>query len=414
MNQSSIKRLSLACFLGLIISQNYLVAATPPLTIVTKSSQNILPADLLKQAQDSKVSVLKPTDADLRTLYKNYPSGAELFPSAPDVAAKFNTMIASVQKNPQVIEFFRKVQMLSMIALYDYIMKIYLNFNLLHTGCNQDQETPTADVAVYLLDDATYATNKKKLLINHFVNIIQAQLGSYMISYIPTMPQDMAVSFGKIFLANDCGIDLQQFTKPQTDPAVIAQQKIYLQFLQQYIDFFQTYTNYLGQTTKLGSNQYYDLAQAYQKASTDATTSASKLNPAMFFYDAETLRAIQFIPFVASTIPDKSQFLPWAPVAVNAAQKQLTVDNHPIAYFKDAAGQKTTQQAQAKSLFMLVQKDTSLLEEELLAQPAWLNNKEGSVRILKACLGDISALVGAGVIDASLETIIQKAVNFKP
>lgn len=406
--------LLVTCFLQLAVNQNPLLAASPKFTIVSKENQNVLPAELLKQAQDSKVSVLKPTDAELRTLYKNYPSGAELFPSAPDVAEKFNIMITSIQKNPHVIEFFRKVQMLSLIALYDYIMKIYLNFNLLHTGCNQNQETPTANVSVYLLDDASYATNKKKLLINHFVNIAQAQLGSYMISCIRTMPQDMAVSFGKIFLANDYGIDLTEFSKPQVDPAIIAKQNMYLEFLQKYIDFFQTYTNYLEQTTSLGSNQYYDLAQACQKASTFSATNTSKLNPAMFFYDAETLRAIQFIPFVANTIPESSQLLPWAPVAVNAAQKQLVVDNHPVAYFKDAAGNKTTQKELAKTLFMLVQKDaTSLLEEELLAQPAWLNNKKGSVRILKACLGDIAALVGTGIIDQHLETIIQKAINFK-
>lgn len=376
------------------------------LPIVTRSSKNILSADLLQQAKDAKVSILRPLPADLPVLYQSYPDGAVFFPNNSDLASKFNIMIDAIKKNPNVIEFFRKVQINALNQIYEHLMKIYLNFNLTNPGCNQETVEPTADVPAYLNDEATYATNKKKLLINHFVNLIQAQFGASIVSYVATTPPEMAVSFGKIFITNDQGIDLKNFAQPQTDPKITADQTVYIDFLKKYIDFYQTYTNYLAQSDAMGINQYSIIAKNISKL--PATTT---LKPAMFFYDVESLRSIQFIPFVASTIPEKSQLIPWAPTIVNAAVKNLAQDGHPIAYFKDATGKKTQNRQQAQSLFLIIKTGSSLFEEELLAQPAWLNTKDGSVRVLRGCLGDISALVGIGILDETLEKIIQKATG---
>jgi hypothetical protein len=381
-------------------------ATSAQLPIVTRSSRNNLSTELLQEAKNAKMSILRPLPADIATLYQNYPDGSVFFPNNSDLATKFNIMIDAIKKNPNVIEFFRKIQINVLNQIYEHLMKIYINFNLTNPGCNQQTTEPTADVTAYLNDEATYATNKKKLIINHFVNLIQAQFGASIISYVAKTPPDMAVSFGKIFISNDQGIDLKSFAQPQTDPKIIADQATYIDFLKKYIDFFKAYTAYFTKNDALGVNQYFVIAKNIAQLPATKT-----LKPSMFFYDVETLRSIQFIPFVASTIPEKSQLIPWAPAIVNAAVKNLSQDGHPIAYFKDLAGNKTQDQQQARSLFLLVQTGPSLFEEELLAQPSWLNTNYGSIRVLRGCLGDVSALIGMGIIDETLEKIIQKATN---
>ncbi len=426
----------------LLHNNTFIVAsssAATTLPIITRETKNNLPADVLAQAQQSSFSILKPTDANRPILYKNYPDGSVLFPNNSDIASKFNVMVKAIQANPDVIEFFRKVHINALNQLYMYLMKIYTNFNIINPGYSADTATPVANISDYLANEAMYATNKKKLVINHFINLLQYQFGASIISYVPTTPADVAVTLGKIFVHNDCGIDLTPFTVPQTDAKIIASQTTYLAFLQLYIDFFQTYTQSLSKIDANGINQYYTIAQGIQKylypqgmpaptnsvaissSAASSTTPATptpdpvltKMNPTMFFYDVESMRSIQFIPFVAGTIPTTSQLIPWSQITVDAAVKNLSVNGHPVAYFKDIAGKNTQDKNQAQHLYLLTETGPSLFEQELLAQPAWLNTQDGSIRILRACLGDVSALVGLGILDAETETIVQKALASK-
>ncbi len=136
------------------------------------------------------------------------------------------------------------------------------------------------------------------------------------------------------------------------------------------------------------------------------------MNPTMFFYDVDSLRSIQFIPFVASTIPADSQLIPWAPTVLDAVAKRKTVNGHVVAYFADADGSVTYDQTKAVHLYLYSALNSIMFfEQELLAQPAWLNNKEGAIRILRSCLGDFSALVGLGILDGKTEMVIQNALK---
>lgn len=414
MNRSSIKLLIIFSFM--VVTNNHIVIASSSAAskkIITRTSKCNLSPEMLAEAQQAKLSIVRPKEADLPILYKTYPDGSALFPNNPDVALKFNLMIDSIKKNPNFIEFFRKIHINSLTQIYLHLMKIYTNFNLTNPGSSQETETTTANVSAYLLDEATYATNKKKLILNHFINLIQAQFASSIISYVPATPEDMAVSIGKIFVQNDFGIDLTAFTFPQSDAKAVESQAIYLTFLQQYISFFQSYTSYLAKIDANGSNQFYTMAQfiyTFLHPNGQDQTRA-KMNPPMFFFDVESMRSIQFIPFVAGTIPANSQLVPWAPIIVNAAVKNLTTNGHLVAYFKDLAGKITPHQNQAKTLYLLAETGPDLFEQELLAQPTWLNSQDGVIRILRGCLGDFSALVGTGILDSETETVIQKAMN---
>lgn len=389
---------------------DYKIKASTPQSdswpIITRTSRSILPPDLLTQAQNTKLSAFKPTADDLKILYQNYPNGSVLFANNNDLAIKFNTLVQAITKNPDSIEFLRKIQISYLNQLYAYLMKIYTNFTLTNFQTTNSTGTTDTNITTYLTLEKQYDFNKKSLIMNHFINLIQAQLTGFITACIPTMKADLAVAFGQMFIQNDYGIDLKTFTEKQMD----AQQTAQLNVLELYIDFFQTYTNYLNKIDATGINQYYSIAQSIQNYLT-SNTNKNSMNPAMFFYDIESMRSIQFIPFVASSIDKNTKNVPWAASIVNAAEKNITMNGHAIAYFKDALGKTTQNQAAAKSLYLLTEVGQNLFEEELLQQPEWLNNQQGCVKILSACLGNSSALIGMGILDQTLETVIAKATK---
>lgn len=371
--------------------------------IITRTSRSILPADLLAQAQNTKLSAFKPTTDDLKVLYQNYPSGSALFATNNDLATKFNDLVQAIKKNPDSIEFLRKIQISYLNQLYAYLMKIYTNFTLTNFQTTNSNGITSTNLTNYLNLEKQYDFNKKSLIMNHFINLIQAQLAGFIIACIPTMKTDLAVTFGQMFIQNDYGIDLKTFTEKQID----VQQTAQLNVLELYLDFFQTYTSYLDKIDATGINQYYSIAQSIQ----NYLTLNTNMNPSMFFYDIESMRSIQFIPFVASSIDKNTKNVPWAASIVNAAEKNITINGHAIAYFKDALGKTTQNQAAAKSLYLLTEVGQNLFEEELLQQPEWLNNQQGCIKILSACLGNSAALIGMGVLDRTLETVIAKATK---
>lgn len=397
----------------LVMTQVITASSSSKEPIVTRSSKANLPTDLAAQAKQVKMSILTPSAADLLVLYQNYPSGSLLFPNNPDVASAFDTMIMGIKANPDFIEFFRKVHIRSLNKLYDYLMKVYTNFNLTNPGCLQNTDPATADVSAYLIDESTYATNKKKLIMNHFINLVQDQFASSIVSYAPASPFAMAATLGKVFIENDYGLNLKDFISPTASSVSEDIKKKYFTLLGQYITFSQTYTSYLEKINTNGTSQYYTMAQSVydflHPNGQDQTTSL--MNPGMFFYHAESMRSIKFIPFTATTLPAKSKLIPWAPSIVNAAVKNLSMNGHPIAYFKDASGKSTSDQSKAKGLYLLTETGSTLFEQELLAQPAWLNNKSGVIRILSACLGNFSALVGTGILDTTTEMVIEKSLG---
>lgn len=416
MNRSSLQLIIIFIIIEVTSGIIFTAPATPTtqqVPIVTRTSKAMLPANLVAEAKEKNMSILTPTAAQLPVLYQNYPNGNVLFPNNPDVASAFNTMIDSIKKNPSLIEFFRKIHILALNQLYMYLMKIYTNLNLTNSGYSFDSATPTTSIPDFLKDEALYDINKKRLAINHFMNLIQSQFGLSIISYVPTTVPDTAVTLGKIFVSNDYGIDLTPFTQSQKDPAIIASQEVFINFLRQYINFFKTYTDLLSKIDAKGISQFYYVAQSISTMlyPQNANQPTLKMNPSMFFYDIESMRAIQFIPFVAGTIHAKSKTIPWAPAAVNAAVKNLIVNKHAVAFFKDAAGKYTQDQTKAAHLYFMIETGPSLFEQELLAQPAWLNTQEGCIRILRACLGDFSALVGTGILEDESEKIIQKALS---
>ena len=368
-------------------------------------------------------SVLRPKN----DAFKNYPSGASLFSGYTDVSAKFDAMITMFQKDPRFIAFFRKVHLNVLNELYHYLMSIYVNFNLQHTGIAQNNDgSLRVDIPAFVGSEKQYASNKKTLIINHLMNVIESQFNGSIQSCVPKIPQIYASFVGKTLVHNDYSIDLTQFLEQELVPEIAANRKIYLQGLATYLDFFQTYTAYLNQPHPKKELRphfvaFVDIAEKinqflYSDADANSNKSemaVSKMNPPLFSFNYDDIRALKIIPHLAKSLPANSLKIMWPEHMVQAANEGIILQMpgqapHPLAYFRnslDTVVTNTTNNPDLK-LFMCVRSGQNLFEEQLIAQPDWLNSWDGVLKILRACFGDFSALVGLDILDPCMESLI--------
>ncbi|MBP6892470.1 hypothetical protein KBB68_02715 [Candidatus Babeliales bacterium] len=368
-------------------------------------------------------SVLRPGNQ----MFKNYPVGASLFPDYADLSAKFDAMIAMFEKNPNFIAFFRKVHLNVLNELYHYLMSVYVNFNLQHTGIAQnDDGSLRVDIPAFIQSEKNYAANKKTLIINHLMNVIESQFNSSIRSCVPKLPQVYASFIGKTLVHNDYSIDLTQFLDQEINSEVAAHKKIYLQGLATYLDFFQAYTAYLNQShPKKAERQHFvafvDIAEKINQflyADADPTTdkalvAVAKMNPPLFSFTYDDIRALKMIPHLAKSLPAKSLKIMWPEQMVQAANEGIILHMpgqgpHPLAYFRnnlDTVVTNSSNDANLK-LFMCVRNGQNLFEEQLIAEPDWLSSWDGVCKILRACFGDFSALLGLEILDPCMESLI--------
>lgn len=386
---------------ALIIDDNNQVVQIP----VNRLSRYVLPVDTMTMAQSSNLSILRPTDANV---YKNYPSGAALFPKNSNVAQQFDTVITAVKANQELIKFFRKIHLNCLNQMYAYFMKIYTNLIVRHIGSSRDATgNLVIDAKSFLSDEKTYATNQKILIMSHLIDLIESQFHGMTLACSPQIPYVYATPAGKLLIQNDFGIDLNNFASPQTDPVLLQIQSTYIDFLKKYIIFFQTYTNLLSvQDPTTGFTQFVTAAQTIKNSSY-----MTSMNPPMFFYDVDSMRAIKMIPYLASQLPVKTVSIDWAQDVVDAATKGVMQNNQPVAYFKDVANNMTQDKSKAAHLCLLSKSGDNMFEEELLKQPDWLNSSQGVIEVLQACLGDFSKLINLNVLDPFTQAIIEKTIH---
>ncbi|MCX5923134.1 MAG: hypothetical protein NTU89_01060 [Candidatus Dependentiae bacterium] len=366
------------------------------------------------------LTVLRPKD----TAFQAYPGGAEIFPGYPDLSTKFDSMIQNIKSNPAFIPFFRKVHINALNELYHYLMGIYVNFNLQHVGIIQSSDgNMHVSIPQFLNDEKEYHANKKTLIINHLINIIESQFNGAIRSYIPKIPQTFATSMGKTLIQNDYSVDLSQFIMKQVEPELAAQKSKYLQSLASYLDFFQTYTSYLNKPHPKNAQHFtafVDIAEKINQylygdnpSSTDKDSIAiAKMDPPLFYFSYDDVRALKIIPYLAKSIPANSKKIQWPEHIVQAADTGMLINGHPMAYFK-TSDNKVVHKDQGGKLYLCMKSGANLFEEELIAQPEWLNSWEGVAKILGACFGDFSALLGLEILDPCMESLVENIVSTK-
>jgi len=381
------------------------------------------PAKTRPLLRNAALSILKPSLGS----FKNYPKGATLFAGYPTIAAKFDTMIDGFQANPRFVTMFRKVHIGVLNELYDYLMGIFMNFNLQHIGISQNSDASgnlQISVPLFLEYEENYAANTKTLIINKLMDIIESQFNGAIRSYTKNMPQTFATFTGKTAIQNDYSMDLTQLIVHQLEPDMVNFKKTYLQALGGYLSFFQLYTGYLNQPHPRQPDSFtafVDIAEQINKylyndaQDTDdkSKVAFAKMNPPLFQFSYDDMCALELIPHLAKSMPSTIKTIDWPDHIVQAAQEGLVLNipgqkPHPLAYFKDTNGVivRNLSKSTSVKLFICMRLGDNLFEQELIPQPTWLNSWEGVVRILRACFGDFSALLGMNILDPVLEALI--------
>lgn len=346
---------------------------------------------------------------------KHHPSGGQIFPSESGLASLLNDFLTSIDKDNYFLVYFSRIHLVVLHELYQYLLKIYTTFNMTHVNSMWD----------YVHNETRQALNKKTMIINHLVGLIEAQSNQAILSKFPHLPQHLATRVGTMMMKQDYGADLnlmieqqeeQLFADPKVQTFFKNQRSLYLDMFGKYLKLFKTYTETINQHDSTHGTAFMKHAKTIQKVIANATPALNKtgstkarvdtlrniklINPPLFFYDEETLRGLDIIPKLASDLPKDSQSVEWPSSLVQDAisgagitnKWGTVISNQPRAYFKDAAGNRTQNRGSAVKLFVNIPTMQNMYTQEVLSQPAWLNNSAGVILILRACLGDFTAL----------------------
>lgn len=360
---------------------------------------------------------------------RNHPSGQELFPGNSGLASELNNFLSAINQDDYFLVYFSRIHLIYLHQLYSYLMKIYTTFNM----------TVTKDLVEYLRNEQSQALNKKTHIINHFIAIIESQSNQAITNRMPALPQHLATHVGNtMYLKHDYGADLNLLIENQelnvVDDPVIQQslrdmRTAYLGVLGKYLLFFKNYTGALDQPDTQYNSLFVRYAYDIQKVMASQTPTVNKtslaqqiqtlrdiqlINPPMFLYDDETIRGVKVILKTAQTFGPTTIKVPWPAQVVKDAQtgslirdqNGIVISNNPAAYFADADGSKT--------LYVNIPTVDHIYTQEIIAQPDWLNTAKGITLMLRACLGDFTALLDPVfekelILDPCLRCIIMNA-----
>lgn len=365
----------------------------------------------------------------------NHPAGGSLFPKNATLSGQFDTFLKKIEKKPYFVVYFARFHMQVLHELYTYLTKIFATMNLSHIS----------EIESYLANEQTQALNKKTLIINHLVNIIEEQSNQAILARFPLLPQQIATYAGTILMKHDYGSDLNLmldkseetlFTDTTSKKMILDMRTDYMDLFGKYLAFFNQYTADIDKENKkngyVGISDFAQNAATIQKRIANATTkidskldSKAKLtalqnittiNPPMFFYDAETLRGLKVIPQLAKSLPKNAQSIGWPEEQVKNANSGKTMKSafstsgksYPLAFYN----------SDRTRLFvnLPVASDVGVYTQELLKQPAWLNSKDGIIKMLRICLGDFYTVLdpvfdGESILDPCLICIIKNAAK---
>ncbi len=416
------------------------------------SSQLVTAATKFDTPLGTRVAANRMKTGYMRTLvHKNHPTGSALFPQESTLASLLNSFLDSVEvlveedyeqqfakgKDNYFITYFSRIQMTILHELYQYLLSIYTAFNMTHISNMWD----------FLENETNQALNKKTMIINHLVNVIEAQANQAITMRFPNMPQHLATRTGAMMMKQDYGAnlnlmlegeELRLFEDINVQKYYKLRRELYTEIFGKYLKFFKSYTATLQQDDPVYGSKFVKHAQDIQKIlnakkptinkkgsikeKVTALRTIKTINPPLFFYEEETLRGLKIIPRIARDLPPNSQKVPWPAKLVEDARTSAqmidkfgnVISNQPRAYFLDKDGNITKSVASAIRLFVNIPTAQHMYSQKVQSQPDWLNSTEGVMLMLRACLGDYTALFDPllkkeRIIDPCLSCIILNA-----
>lgn len=405
------------------------------------ATKNNLPKASKKGSTSSLMSFIKKINPEVQ-----HPNGKALFPDDNQLGQLLTTFLTNLGKNKRsksFTVFFTKIHLLILHQLYQYLTKIYTVFNMTHI----DALVPYTDsqgVAHegYLVEGARQALVRKTLIINHLINIIEAQSNGAIRARFPSLPPVLATYTGNMLMKHDYGADLtvmldkaevflfsEKTLQDLVKPAVTQIRDTYSSLFADYLKFFNRYTQTLNANdTSKGyvsinifarhAQRIAQIMEGHVPALDPALKGAQKvtwlrslklLNPPLFFYDEKSIRALKIIPALAQSLPQNVESVPYP--------AKLVQDAKSGAFYKPKFGPETTKPLaffKKDRLFVNIPTMQYLYTQELLPQPAWMNSVEGIMKMLRACLGDFSMIVdpvlaSESILDPCLECIVRNS-----
>lgn len=385
------------------------------------SDGKMIPSDAYRKNHTALGSMLSANLTNIsftsKLIHLNHPSGATCFPKDGTLASLLNAFLSSVQdlkdasweekkaagKDNLFLKYFTRIQLTAQFQIYQYLLGIYTTLNMTHA----------ANLIDYLTNERIKDLNKKTLILNHLVNIMETQLSDSIQQRFPGLAENLASHVGPMLMIHDYGANLDLMIKDQekflisdkdTQDYFKEQRELYTTIFGKYLNFFNRYTAPL--TTK-GISIFINQAERIKKVISDAKPKtltnnipqAKSINPPLFFYKEETIRGIQLIPAIAEKLNPNSQKVAWPSKVVENAKTGApitdkygnVVSTYPRAYFIDQEQNITQNESQATSLFINIPTLNNIYSQEVIKQPAWLNSYEGIMQVLALCLGNYCA-----------------------
>lgn len=423
-----------------------LVVAHPPdprtdLKYADAHSKLRVPVGISSGCQNTLTSVIK--QANPKIVRPSTP----LFPSNAALNQLLEQFLHNIEnKDTYFTVFLTKIRLVALHRLYIYLTKIYTVFNMTHIDALDE----------YLEQEEQWGLTRKTLIIDHLINIIEAQLNQAILAQFPGgLPKHIATYAGTMLMKHDYGADLDIMIKGAENrmlldpsvkelvkPTIDTNRTVYQGLLADYMTFFDRYTQLIkpfvdAQGGHSALNEFVQYAHHIRDVVQKATPTVDPnlkpaqkikelrtmqpLNPPLFFYDDQSLRALALIPELAASLPEHVVSVPWPKALVDAASKGTRLKDKfgwespiAIAYFTDKKGKVTTNKAQAASLYVNIPTMQYIYAQEILVQPEWLNKQEGILRMVRACAGNFAALFhplfdAEYIFDPCLECILRNA-----
>lgn len=104
----------------------------------------------------------------------------------PELGDAYQNFIDAVHEVPGFIPMFRKLHIVALHQIYLHLVGIYITLNM----------TYITDIKSYLALEKQFGLNKKTLIINQLVKIIQSQLTQALLTLLPGIPLSYTIQSG--------------------------------------------------------------------------------------------------------------------------------------------------------------------------------------------------------------------------
>ncbi len=104
----------------------------------------------------------------------------------PELGRAYQNFIDAVHEVPTFIPMFRNLHIVALHQIYTHLVGIYITLNM----------TYITDIKSYLALEKRFGLNKKTLIINQLVKVIQSQLTQALLTLLPGVPLSYSIQSG--------------------------------------------------------------------------------------------------------------------------------------------------------------------------------------------------------------------------